>query len=331
MAAAAGKGKPPPPEKCTNGTSCGACGICKKGKCTGGDTGKCGACQVCNQDGSACIAAPDGSAAANEYYGCGPDHGVGGLSCCGGDCVDISRDSDNCGACGTTCADGKICRILTDGFGCGCDYSETECNGTCADLLRDPNNCGECGNVCASGRCSNGVCECGSQDGCGACETCSYPGLCTSTCSGEQTCCGNGCVDTQFDPDNCGACGNTCGAGSMCCDGGCVDTTSDPNNCGLCGNACADGETCEYGLCRPSLCPEQWFSCGVSYPPHVSDVCCRTGSKCCIGGRNTSCYSEGTCCVTAIGDSFNCGTGFHCCPNSINVPCLPDGTACPPS
>src|SRR6188768_4458256 len=76
LTAAAGKTKPPPPEKCTgNGTSCGTCGICKKGRCTGGDTGKCDACQVCTDDGSACIAAPDGSAAASQYYGCGPDHG----------------------------------------------------------------------------------------------------------------------------------------------------------------------------------------------------------------------------------------------------------------
>jgi hypothetical protein len=328
---AAGKVKPPPSGKCTNNAFCGACGVCIKGRCTGGDTGRCSACQVCSQDGSACTAVPDGSAGASEYQGCGPD-ALGGLACCGGSCVDTLTSIDNCGACGNACTNGKSCQYKSGGgVECRCKDWESECNGSCADLQKDPNNCGQCGHVCASGVCDDGVCTCdGGASGCGDCETCSN-GLCQPTCGGDQTCCDKGCVDTRDDPDNCGGCGNACSAGQMCCDGGCVDTTSDPNNCGFCGSACAEGDVCENGLCRPSLCQTPWFSCGVSYPPHVSDVCCLPGNQCCIGGRNTSCYSEGTCCVTAIGDAFICGAGQHCCPNSINVPCLPDGTACPPS
>src|SRR5262245_37408971 len=204
---AAGKGKPPPPEKCTNGTSCGQCGICKKGRCTGGDTHQCGACQVCSSDGSACIAVPDGSAAASEYYGCGPDHAVGGLWCCGGNCVDTSLDINNCGACGNACTGGTSCQYMAGGrLGCRCPDSETECNGTCANLQTDPNNCGQCGHVCASGSCSNGVCEClswcdgsghcgGGQADCGPCETCNNGACLPTTCGGGQICCGAGCVD----------------------------------------------------------------------------------------------------------------------------------------
>ncbi len=330
---ATGQAKPPAGERCTGkGTWCGACGVCIKGRCTGGDTGRCTACQTCTQDGSACIAVPDGSGVASEYDGCGPD-AHGGLWCCGGACVDTLSNIDNCGACGNACTGGTSCQYMAGGgVGCRCRDSETECAGTCANLQTDPNNCGQCGHVCASGSCGNGVCEClsGGQADCGACETCTG-GACEPTCGGGQTCCGSGgCVDTQNDPNNCGACGNTCGAGQTCCGGGCVDTTTDQNDCGFCGNACTGGDTCQNGLCMPSSCPEPWFSCGVSYP-HVSDVCCLPGNQCCIGGRNTTCYSEGTCCVTAIGDAFVCGPGSHCCPNSINVPCLPDGTACPPS
>src|SRR6516164_7975951 len=89
LAAAAGQAKPPAGEKCTGkGTWCGACGVCIKGRCTGGGTGRCTACEVCSQDGSACIAVPDGSGSGpNGYYGCGPD-ALGGLQCCSGNCVD---------------------------------------------------------------------------------------------------------------------------------------------------------------------------------------------------------------------------------------------------
>lgn len=44
--------------------------------------------------------------------------------------------------------------------------------------------------------------------------------LCGSTCCqkssvlGSQTCCGGKCVDTQFDPQNCGRCGNVCDSGT---------------------------------------------------------------------------------------------------------------------
>jgi len=45
------KSKPPPADKCHgNGSYCGACGGCRKGKCVG-DNGLCGACQVCAADG----------------------------------------------------------------------------------------------------------------------------------------------------------------------------------------------------------------------------------------------------------------------------------------
>lgn len=314
LVAAAGRAKPPPVEKCRNGAFCGACGVCIKGRCAGGETGRCSACKTCSQDGSACVAVPDGSGVAGEYYGCGPD-AHGGLWCCGGRCSDTSSDIDNCGACGNACTGGESCQYTSGGgVGCRCRDSETECTGTCADLQTDPNNCGQCGHVCASGACENGTCSClshcdgsgncgGGQADCGACETCT-DGACMPTCNGGRTCC-----DAA----------------------GCVDTQNDPNNCGSCGNACTGGATCQNGACTASSCPNPWFSCGVSYPPHVSDVCCLPGSQCCIGGRNTSCYSEGTCCVTSIGDAFICGPGSHCCPNSINVPCLPDGAACPPS
>ena len=72
-----------------------------------------------------------------------------------------------------------------------------------------------------------------------------------SACPAGESCCGNACVDTGNDKDNCGGCGNACAAGKVCrqsacacpagqveCGGTCVDLRTDPANCGACGTAC---------------------------------------------------------------------------------------------
>ncbi|WP_437636264.1 MXAN_6577-like cysteine-rich protein [Sorangium sp. So ce854] len=107
------------------------------------------------------------------------------------------------------------------------------------------------------------------------------------TCDDGLSLCASVCVDTQADPDHCGACGGVCAAGQRCeagactgdggsggeggdaagedtdggsggllcapdlaaCDGGCVDLHVDPRHCGGCGHACAADERCEGGAC----------------------------------------------------------------------------------
>lgn len=41
----------------------------------------------------------------------------------------------------------------------------------------------------------------------------------------------------------------TCGPDLDLCAGDCVDTETDPQNCGACGSPCALGESCEDGAC----------------------------------------------------------------------------------
>src|SRR5512135_2855836 len=68
--------------------------------------------------------------------------------------------------------------------------------------------------------------------------------------------CGDTCVDTQSNAQNCGACGKACPADQVCshgtcatvcaqgtthCGNDCVDIGSDVNNCGQCGKACPGG------------------------------------------------------------------------------------------
>jgi hypothetical protein len=70
-------------------------------------------------------------------------------------CVDTRMDEMNCGACGTVCPDGQICRNSA----CGCRPNETLCDGACVNKRTDTANCGMCGNACATEEtCTAGSC-----------------------------------------------------------------------------------------------------------------------------------------------------------------------------
>jgi hypothetical protein len=211
-----GQGKPPAPEKCRNGFHCGTCGVCKKGRCVGGETGQCGSCMICSQDGSACIGVPDGSGSGPDgYHGCGPD-ALGGLACCSGDCVDTRGNSYHCGACGNACTGGTTCQEITIGgaFECACPDSKTECDGTCVDTKTDPNNCGACGHVCPnSGSCQDGECN--------PCPN--WTGLDYTWCPADL---GGDTIGVCCRPETPQCCfashgGSCCGANETCCDGYC--------------------------------------------------------------------------------------------------------------
>src|SRR5512133_556022 len=68
-----------------------------------------------------------------------------------------------------------------------------------------------------------------------------------------------GCSDTEVttetttttDPGHGGSGGSApaCSTGLTDCNGTCVDTDWDPANCGSCGNACGDGEVCSLTQC----------------------------------------------------------------------------------
>src|SRR5437870_3383299 len=83
-------------------------------------------------------------------------------------------------------------------------------------------------------------CVPGTADICPAGEYCTTADTCVagctndSDCSGGKSCCGNQCVDTDIDPENCGTCGATCGQGDACCVGACTNTAT-LTDCGSCG------------------------------------------------------------------------------------------------
>jgi hypothetical protein len=178
-----------------------------------------------------------------------------GLTDCGGTCVDLQSDLNNCGACGEICESGLVPVECRSGVceRANCPVGITYCGiaDGCRDLTSDPGHCGACANACASGVCSGGVCAAGG-----------------GTCAEGQADCGGICVDTCCNNSHCGACGNVCPPGETCfegicgcpsglccaegevnCNGACVSTCCDNNNCGACGNVCKGGLTCFEGVC----------------------------------------------------------------------------------
>ena len=278
----------------------------------------------------------------------GPTCGTG-QELCGNICVDVQRDRENCGACGTACADGEVC--VAGACAVSCPAPQTECDGACVDTETDSRNCGGCGLDCDRGEdCIAGACvvvcpapqiECGGacadtdtdRDNCGACanacdlgEDC-VGGVCEVVCPEGQIECGGACADTDTDRDNCGACGNACDAGEDCvggscvigcpdpqieCAGACVDTLTDRAHCGACGNACPSGQVCALGACAVS-CPAGEVECG--------GLCVETDTdrgNC--GGCGTTCPAGEVCAAGACG--LECTADLTLCSDMSGERCV---------
>ncbi len=162
-----------------------------------------------------------------------------GLLSCASACVNPQTDFQNCGTCGTKCADGQSCATGQ----CQCTGGLSACTTGCVNLTSDGANCGACGMACSGGLlCSQGKCS--------------------ATCAAGEEACGNSCVNKASDATNCGFCGNRCAGGQTCstgtcgceagkstCNGVCVDVANDPANCGTCGTVCGGGQACTNGSC----------------------------------------------------------------------------------
>jgi hypothetical protein len=270
-----------------------------------------------------------------------------------GQCVDVTTDYSNCGACGNLCTSGALC---SNGM-CLCPGAEFFCaptmsfpTGQCVDLLTDSINCGACGALCLQGAiCQSGVCtfpgslydpnNCGSFGTvCSAGVGC-QGGVCS--CAGATSMCAGRCADTNRDPNNCAACGNHCPAGEVCANGACVctvpvpdiaaicggacdDLTIDSNNCGMCAKRCPVSTHCSGGTC---VCPPSLSLCSGTCVDETNDSanCGACGMTCplgktCIGGAcdcmtaTTGLTMCGSACVPLLTDANNCGVCGKQCP-----------------
>jgi len=179
-------------------------------------------------------------------------------------------------------------------------------------------------------------------------------------CPGATLC--NGvCVQTDYDPNNCGACDNKCASGELCsagkcagqclggtteCSNKCVDTQIDPQNCGACGTACKTGEVCSAGKCGSS-CLGGTTDCSgkcidTQIDPANCGACgtaCKTGEVCSAGQCASQCLGGttlcGNKCVDVQIDPANCGTcgtactsGQVCSTGACGLTCSGGTTKC---
>jgi len=326
----------------TNQLNCGTCGHA----CASGETCHNGQCQTAGQQ-------------------CQAEGGT----ICGRNCLtpeQLKTDPNNCGACGVICNQGTcengICKTTS------CPQGTTRCatapgtgEAVCRDLMNDPDHCGACFfSACATGaNCVSGTCKCpeGQEVLEGSCIPICSPGThhdlrfgttCVPNCPGNQVntapsgacgcptlpggtllVCGDMCVDTNTDTNNCGTCGNACTSGQTCqsgscqctsgqqlCNGQCVDPTSfqsDPNNCGTCGNACTSGQTCQSGSCQ---CPtDQELFNNQCVPKCTGDLKRDINTGQCVcptlpGGTSTQCGDK---CAYTNTNKDNCGACGNAC------------------
>jgi hypothetical protein len=140
----------------------------------------------------------------------------------------------------------------------------------------------------------NGTCEaCDAGASCGPPDDCHNAGQISCTggksCVPTQpklagTFCGDAGTEVCSGTGQCVTCG-TSGAPrfyAICEAGVCIDTQYDPANCGACGNDCSDaGGVCSKGVCVACAIP---LKCGAA-------TCgCDPNATCCkVGGRLTCC------------------------------------------
>lgn len=229
--------------------------------------------------------------------------------------VNILRDLDNCGACGSACPASEF----TDKYSCTngvcvleCPRLALDCDGLpdngCETSASSNANCGACGNVC--------------DDPARPCINKSLEFQCG--CDPDEQYCNRRCVKRDAD-DHCGTCGKRCnpngsdggtrpnnayfGCKSGQCDvlkcdpgwdncdndieTGCETPVDTDDNCGACGNSCPSGQKCAVG------------------PDHKARCMCPDGQVFCSSGmagnlETGDCYDVAT-------NPLHCGACYAAC------------------
>lgn len=286
-----------------------------------------------------------------------------GTQRCGGSCVNLQSDVNNCGMCaracsfanaGATCNAG-MCQITT------CNPGFSNCNGISADGCEantntSTANCGSCGRACGGG--ANAMAQCSA-------------GMCALACNAGFANCdmnnGNGCEANLNSLANCGACGAacsrpnataTCNMGTcslgMCsagfgnCDAdpvnGCETPLTTPSNCAMCGRRCALANAtaaCSMaGNCTVAMCTAGFGNCdgnqgnGCETDVRSSLAHCGMCNRACVIANGTPACSSGTCSVGSCNRGFgdcdrNAANGCETSLLTNNANCGACGTMCP--
>jgi hypothetical protein len=284
------------------------------------DLDNCGAC------GSLCGPVGESMAVRSIAWQCFSTSGGPGVCACNGhyqscqasssatpDCIDVSADSQNCGACHHVCVGGlckaDVCDCSRPGFVACASTTDATDPDWCHLPLTTDTHCGDadpehCGFDCTKlhSVCSAGACVCA-------------PGfvLCRIGASLQ-------CIDLSGDAFNCGACGHAC-TGGVC--------TSQACDCSAPGYVACSATT---STTDPDWChlPELTAThCGDTDPSHCGVDCTRSGvpsafcdqglCSCLLrsGDAGTLCDSDGgsaSFCADLLGDPLNCGACYASAP-----------------
>ena len=301
---------------------------CQAGPDTSSSRRNCGPdCSEC--DGSVADGCAGGLCACGTGAVC-----TGSDRCCGGSCMDVSDNIENCGGCGAdcnslvlnasgaviTCANG-VCDYTGD-----CDYGWLDCDSRrdngCEQMV-SVENCDDCGVDCRAlvshVRTSDKKCTDYTTY-----YECDYDGICDNDfgdCDSDRS---NGCETYLKDPLHCGACDTDCSvvaAGHLCLTLDPVDPYT--HTCG-CNFNSADGtaEGCDAGqICCEHVCENPVNNvdhCGVCRAACTTGGCvgtacgCATDADCPTPSSATSC-GGGSRCVCAEAGSQACPAGQFCC------------------
>ncbi len=173
---------------------CAACEKCKKGPCRKSNSGE----KTCRKGrcrpkplGTPCPL-PTGGSGSCQNGTCCP----GGLTNCGGTCVNTSTDETNCGTCSAVCGATQVCQE-------GSCFPASTCPPATTSICVDPN--AECGATCECGRSAEGNVLCLESEA--FCTTPPRP-----TCTTSASCpAGQACVDVST------CCNTPLPAGSKVC------------------------------------------------------------------------------------------------------------------
>jgi hypothetical protein len=285
--------------------NCGACGnVCTSGGCMGG------LCMVATTMPDAGVVPFDAGPPAQQQ-GCPavaptqcPGPGTGSY------CVDTTRATSDCGACGNACAAGMVCmsnQCVDATMASSCGGGLTMCGSGCTSTQDDYRNCGVCGQLC-DGSCNSGQCQAPGQAPFG------------SPCIRNGDCAGGLCMDKVRFGWPMGFCSSVCDPSLPCgANQVCVGSPTS-GGFGACRPACAaDADCgasafCVAGACQPDCRQGPVCQSGQSCDP--TGRCVTTTQPFCTMPQ-VSCANPGggSYCADPSKDPMNCGACGRMCGN----------------
>ncbi len=217
--------------------------------CGDDDVGDGGGRDMATGDGGGRDMATTGDGGGRDMATTGDGGCVPTIELCG------DRMDQNCDgrdqSCGDNDSDGiEACRTGDDLTMCDCDDTRADVRPPFGSVAGAPELCDGVDNNCNGRVDEASACCAGCADidptradicleGSGACDCSTEPG--EGPCASGQTCCANGCTDTETDFDNCGRCNSMCtNQADRCTAGDCACGSTPP---------CSFDRMCSAGSC----------------------------------------------------------------------------------